>query len=462
MAERNFGNRTLFHGDNLDFLRGLNSETIDLIATDPPFKKGRDFHATPDSLARGARFQDRWSWERDVQGEWVDQLTDDSPDVLHVIEGSRKSCGDDMGAFLCFMGVRLLEMRRILKSTGSIYLHCDPTASHYLKELMDAIFGRKNFRNEIVWCYSGGGIPRNDFPRKHDLLLRYAKSARYTFNVERKPYKENTQAVGIHSTYSGPDNRIDLDRGTPVTDWWTDVPTVTGWSPEKFGYPTQKPLALYGRIIAASSNPGDMVLDPFCGCATTPIAAERLGREWIGMDLWDKAHETVLKRLADEGLATERGTAEGETARMITFGDVRYETQPPERTDAGEVAAPFLYTPSRRTPEPWQRLSRARMAELLAEAQAGQDGGVVCAGCGRELEAPFMELDHRHPRADGGDNWITNRVLLCAPCNGRKGKRLTLSGLADANRKAGWTRDATAARNADMRARASAERIRDG
>lgn len=237
---------------------------------------------------------------------------------------------------------------------------------------------------------------------------------------------------------------------------------MTGWNPEKFGYPTQKPLALYGRIIAASSNPGDVVLDPFCGCATTPIAAERLGREWIGMDLWDKAHETVLKRLADEGLATERGAAEGETARMITFGDVRYETQPPERTDDGEVAAPFLYTPSRRTPEPWQRLSRARMAELLAEAQAGQDGGVVCAGCGRELEAPFMELDHRHPRADGGDNWITNRVLLCAPCNGRKGKRLTLSGLADANRKAGWTRDAAAARNADMRARARAERIRDG
>ena len=215
MAERNFENRTLFHGDNLDFLRGMNSGTVDLIATDPPFKKGRDFHATPDSLASGARFQDRWSWERDVQGEWVDQLTDDEPDVLHVIEGSRKSYGDDMGAFLCFMGVRLLEMRRILKSTGSIYLHCDPTASHYLKELMDAIFEHRNFRNEIVWCYSGGGIPRNDFPRKHDLLLRYTKSAKYTFNVERKPYKENTQAVGIHSTYSGPDNKIDLGAALP-------------------------------------------------------------------------------------------------------------------------------------------------------------------------------------------------------------------------------------------------------
>lgn len=147
---------------------------------------------------------------------------------------------------------------------------------------------------------------------------------------------------------------------------------------------------------------------------------------------------------------------------MITFGEVHYVTDPPEPTDGGEVAAPFLYTPSRRTPEPWQRLSRERMAELLAEAQAGPNGDVVCAGCGRELEAPFMELDHRHPRADGGENYIVNRVLLCAPCNGRKGKRLTLSGLVDANRKAGWTRDGTAARDADMRARAIAERIRDG
>ena len=192
MATPNFKNRTLFQIDNLKVLQKLNSETIDLIATDPPFNKGRDFHATPDSLAKGAKFQDRWSWAEDVEGEWVDQLEDDWPDVLYVINGSRRSYGDDMGAFLCFMGVRLLEMRRVLKPTGSIYLHCDPTASHYLKELMDAVFGRKNFRNEIAWCYSGGGIPRKDYPRKHDLILRYTKSASYTFKVERKPYKENT------------------------------------------------------------------------------------------------------------------------------------------------------------------------------------------------------------------------------------------------------------------------------
>ena len=151
MGVPNWGNRTLFHGDNINFLRAMNSESVHLIATDPPFNKGKDFHATPDSLARGASFQDRWSWDRDVHQEWVDQITDDFPKVMNVIEGSRNSYGDDMGAFLCFMAVRLLEMHRILRTDGSIYLHCDPTASHYLKELMDSIFGHKNFLNEIVW-----------------------------------------------------------------------------------------------------------------------------------------------------------------------------------------------------------------------------------------------------------------------------------------------------------------------
>ena len=180
MSAPNFKNRTLYHGDNLDFLRGMNSESVHLIATDPPFNKGKDFHATPDSLASGARFQDRWSWADDVEGEWVDQITDDHPNVMTVINAARASYGDDMGAFLCFMGVRLLAMHRVLKSDGSIYLHCDPTASHYLKALMDAIFGRKNFRNEITWKRRHGfssavhGSVR--FGICTDTILFYAKS----------------------------------------------------------------------------------------------------------------------------------------------------------------------------------------------------------------------------------------------------------------------------------------------
>ncbi len=163
MADLNFKNRTLYHGDNLEFLRGMNSETVHLIATDPPFNKNRDFLATPDSLAAGARFKDRWRWDDDVREEWTDSIRDDWPAVNGVIAGARLAYGDDMGAFLCWMGVRLMEMRRVLRPDGSIYLHCDPTASHYLKALMDGIFGSENFRNEIVWCYTDRQMQNGGF-----------------------------------------------------------------------------------------------------------------------------------------------------------------------------------------------------------------------------------------------------------------------------------------------------------
>lgn len=422
MPQRNFKNRTLYHADNLPVLRGINSETIDLIATDPPFNKGKDFHATPDSLAAGAKFQDRWSWANDVEGEWVDQITDDWPKVMTVINAARESYGDDMAAFLCFLGVRLLEMHRILKPTGSIYLHIDHTAHAYTKTLMDAVFGRRNFRNEIVWCYSGGGIPKRDFPRKHDTILRYTKSNDYPFTVERKPYKENTQQVGIHSTYTG-HNPIDLKRGTPITDWWTDIATTTGWSPENTGYPTQKPLALYERIIKASSNPDDVVLDPFAGCATTLIAAERLGRQWMGIDIWDGAFGQVKQRMEDN--------------RQL-LSDIPaippVETTAPIRTDDGLTAAPFIQVTERYREPAGPKMTRQGMYEhLLAQY------GPKCQGCDRVFDdARYLELDHNTPRSDGGLNHITNRVLLCSPCNRAKSNTYTLSGLRRLNGKNGW------------------------
>ena len=365
MGIPNFKNRTLFHGDNLPFLRGLNSETVDLIATDPPFNKGRDFHATPDSLAAGAKFQDRWSWADDVEGEWVDQITDDWPNVMTVINAARESYGDDMGAFLCFMGVRLLEMHRVLKSTGSIYLHCDPTASHYVKPLLDAIFGRTNFRNEIVWKRRYGAFSTVHQSKKYgvstDSIFFFAKgdatlfSPQYSFEdpqyqdyikrtfkhvdkdgrryriadlanpaprpnlmYEYKGYlppkngwaisKGKMQAWDAEGRLhfpSKPTGRIQRRRfldelkGKPVQNLWTDIRMISSQSAERTGYPTQKPLSLYERIIKASSNEGDVVLDPFAGCATTPIAAERLGRQWIGMDIWEGAYGVVVQRIND-------------------------------------------------------------------------------------------------------------------------------------------------------------------
>ena len=415
MATPNWANRTLFHGDNLKYMRAMNSESVDLIATDPPFNKGKDFHATPDSLASGAKFQDRWSWEQDVHEEWVDQIADDYPHVINVIQGSRSSYGDDMGAFLCFMAVRLIAMRRILKPTGSIYLHCDPTASHYLKELMDAVFGKKNFRNEIVWCYGSGGASKRHYSRKHDSILFYVRDGGYTFNVDavREPYssphKSMTPKVIGDKTYQKmhPLGRIPFD-------WW-QIPILTNSDKQRTGYPTQKPPKLYERIIKASSNEGEIVLDPFAGCATTLVASEKLNRQWVGIDLWDKASDVVVERLAQEGLLATPNPYDGPDGQITAGleGEVTFTSEPPERTDDGVYAVPYL-RPKVLVKEPeGPKYTRQQMYEHLLDQH-----GARCQGCDRVFDDHrYLELDHNTPRADGGINHISNRVLLCGPCN---------------------------------------------
>ena len=454
MAAANFQNRTLYHGDNLAFLRGMNSETVHLIATDPPFNKNKDFHATPDSIAAGARFKDRWKWDKDVEEEWIDDIQDDWPAVWEVIGAARAAYGDDMGAFLCWLGVRLMEMHRVLRPDGSLYLHIDHTAHAYVKALLDAIFGKQNFQNEIVWYYSGGGASKRRFARKHDTLLFYTKSNKWTFNVDdvRVPHKwvaGQKRADGSKRDYSKgklPDDVIQLH-------------SVMPWANERTGYPTQKPLALYRRIIKASSNKGDIVLDPFCGCATTPIAAEQLERQWIGMDIWDGAYQIVLERLEQEKLVV-READKAKQPHLITFGDVHYETKPPIRTDDNEIAAPMPKLKIQRPKEPWQKITHKQIVKVLTQAQ-GTINGVICAGCGRVLEKEFMELDHITPKSEGGRNDISNRVLLCRPCNGRKRDNFTLKGLRRENKKVGWTKDAGLAKLAQDKARGTAEWVRD-
>ena len=452
--EANWKNRTLFHGDNLRFLRAMNSESVDLIATDPPFKKGRDFHATPDSLADGAKFQDRWSWERDVHREWTDQITDDYPRLMEAIESARYAHSDGMGAFMCFMAVRLLEMHRLLKPTGSIYLHCDPTASHYLKAVLDAVFGQKNFVNELIWHYGSGGRAATFFPQKHDVLFWYAK--------KQKNRKFNADAIGIPRNecslcgsalekWNNLKKHVDEDGRTyrtiksagkiyryyddkPVlpTDVWLGINHLQQKDPERYGYPTQKPLRLYERIIRASSDEGDMVLDPFCGCATTAVAAERLDRRWAGIDIWESAHQAVIERLRKERLLAPDG--DRRSGDLFPVGQVYYETDPPVRTDDGEAAAPFLRVKVRVKEPEGPRWTRAAMYEHLLDQRGPQ-----CQGCDRTFDDPrYLELDHNTPRSDGGLNHITNRILLCSPCNRLKSNTFTLSGLRRENKKRGY------------------------
>ena len=427
----NFPNRALYQMDNLDMLRGVNSGTIDLVATDPPFNKGRDFHATPESLAAGAKFDDRWRWEVDVQQQWVDQIADDWP-ATHRLINAVKEQESGMAAFMAFLGVRLIECKRVLKETGSVYVHLDTTASHYIKALMDTIFERKNFCNEVVWCYRSTSQAKRWFPRKHDNVLFYSKTDDWLFNhdalelreaysLDRLPKRVNDPVLSRGGSGKWPgatDEELTqrYEKGKLVPDWWEM--TFGPNSPERTGYPTQKPLALYERIIAASSNPGDVVLDPFAGCATTCVAAERLGRQWVGADYWEGTAGLVIQRL-QQHLPAPLQTGDWVTA-------ITHSLTPPERTDEVEDAPTF------RTPTGYKRRVGTRWTRLEMQAMIIEEFGHRCWACSFDWpESEHYELDHVNPDTGGGSNELHNRSLLCGPCNRKKGERLTLVGLRE-------------------------------
>ncbi|MDE0303193.1 MAG: DNA methyltransferase [Gammaproteobacteria bacterium] len=394
MSRANFASESIWTGDNLAVMRGMNSECVDLIYLDPPFNSNRTYEAPIGSKAAGASFKDAWTLD-DVDVHEHGELADRNPAAYSVIEAARQAHGKGMQSYLIFMAVRLMEMRRVLKDTGSIYLHCDPTASHYLKLLMDSIFsGGGQMRNEIIWCYRGPGSPKmRQFNRKHDVIFWYSVGRAWTFNADavrlehhsktRANYKEGLKGSGHADT--------PLRTGKVPESWWAEEKgnglAITAKQKNQYvGYPTQKPLALLDRIIRASSNPGDMVLDPFCGCATALVAADRLGRQWAGIDL-----SPLAIKLVDERIAEDRGKL---FAGAIALDD------PPVRTDMGEL--------------PNYRTHRHRLY--------GEQEG-VCAGCDTHFPFRVMDVDHILPRSRGGTDHADNLQLLCSGCNRSKGSK---------------------------------------
>ena len=358
--EPNWKNKTLFLGDNLHIMRRMNSSLMDLIYADPPFNSGRQYRAPIGSSGElKVVFEDYWREEDldQLEHALLAQYTDDEGISLFskaryhgfnalysVISSSRAAHGKSMFCYLIMMAMRLIECRRLLKETGSIYLHCDPTASHYLKLVMDAIFGPKNFRNEIIWCYQlyAKGFKSNNkycLPRNHDCILWYAKSANHVIREKphvmvdletdpqyfkkdehgwysTRPYNDNEDLSKFpeHCIYSTSSGSTRIKRYVsnpypkPLGCTWTDILDMTYHKSEVCGYPTQKPLPLLERIIKASSNPGDRVFDPFCGCATTLVAAEKLDRQWIGIDISPQAEVEIQKRMRK--LSIDRGEDE--------------------------------------------------------------------------------------------------------------------------------------------------------
>lgn len=411
----------LYYGDNLDVLhRHVDDESVDLVYLDPPFNSNASYNvlfAERDGTQAASQikaFEDTWRWDEGAARAY-EKVVETGGRVSQAMQAFRTFLGDtDMLAYLAMMAPRLVELRRVLKTTGSIWLHCDPTASHYLKMLMDAIFGPEHFRNEIVWQRSTAKAHAfTRFPTAQDSLLYYGKSATVIWNPLYLPHRaeyieshygniepetgrkytlgdclnpnpdrpnlkyewrghlrvwrwtqDKMQAFHdagrlIYTKNGMPRYKRYLDEmpGTPVTSVWTDIPPINSQAQERLGYPTQKPEALLERIIKASSNEGDAVLDPFCGCGTTIAAAQKLNRRWIGIDVTNLAITLIRSRLTD------------------TFGGaVEYEVigEPVSLPDAAKLAAddPYQFQ--------WWALGLvgARPVEQKKGADKGIDGRI--------------------------------------------------------------------------------------
>jgi len=308
---------TLYYGDNLAILRDfIKDESIDLIYLDPPFNSKADYNILykeptgEPSKAQITAFEDTWHWEGAV--DTFNEIMDTAPsEIAQMMKTFKDFLGpNDMMAYLSMMCIRLIELKRVLKDTGSIYLHCDPTASHYLKILMDTVFGKTNIRNEIIWCYRRYTAVANRFQKLHDVILFYSKADNTIFNQQYVQYKDKSGMADSH--YKQDENgewyrwqkrrgqepyKVYLSKeGVKMGDWW-DIPIINASAKERLGYPTQKPETLLERIILASSNEGDTVLDPFCGCGTSISVAERLKRKWIGIDITYLAMKLIKDRL---------------------------------------------------------------------------------------------------------------------------------------------------------------------
>ena len=457
-------NRNLFIADNLKLLEQIDNESIDLICIDPPFAKNqtwvgalrpplsdeereqelatladwgiRDRAAAaragiewPDGENGAAKFKDIWRWEDDVHEDWLDKIKSEYKPLNRVIKTTRYTHGEDTAAYLTYMAIRLIEMHRVLKPTGSIYLHCDHSANSYLRMTMDAVFGRENFKNEVVWAYRGGGVPKTAFARKHDTILFYGKGKGALFNPQFTEYSEATQRLVKSRGGVSIDNKVrNLDRGATMPDWWVDINALQTWSPERTGYPTQKPVALAERIIKASTNPGDIVLDCFAGCAYVPVAAERNGRQWIACDISPRSL-TVLRRQFEKFRYTINGEQQGEEPPMIAAADVtiRSPYDLPTRTDKSPEPIRTKPLPELEFKVPSSIIPEKEMLEFLLDLS-----GYMAWCCGFANRMPDgsivrmannFHLDHIDPKSKGGLNQITNRAPMCQRHNIRKKDR---------------------------------------
>lgn len=462
MAEPNWNNRTLFVADNIRILRGMNSESVDCIATDPPFNKKRIFNAPLGSRQAEQRFDDRWRWD-EVTDEWQDLIATDHPAIKEIIEAAvvieggsidqrtgkidTRRVRNSIAAYLAYMAPRIVEMHRVLKPTGVLFMQCDTEANAYLRLLLDAVFGRRNFINEITRRrIEAKGLMTRRLANNCDVILAYGRSNRYKWNLPYEPYDmtnldektlkqydkiENGRRYTLDNLANPNDDRpnleyeflgvtrvwrwtrermeaalaagrvvqakpgnvprykrfLDEQPGKPRDDIWGDVVQLES---SELDWDTRKPLSLYKRLIECGSDEGDMVLDPFAGCATACVAAEDLQRKWVGIDIDPVAEEATYIRLREA------------TGLNMTEQPVTVRKSPPRRQDV-------------------ERVPDDKLRDALWNRQGRQCANPYCDA--ENLRKVDLQLDHRIPKVRGGEDGVMNRIGLCGNCNARKGRK---------------------------------------
>lgn len=517
IQDLNVQNRTLFEGDNLKYLQAINTNSVDLIVTDPPYNKSKDFYVTLDGYT-SLSYQDRWTWKEDVHDRWMENIQEHEPKIYSIIRSAVDSSGEDMGAFLIFMAMRLIEMRRILKPNGSIYLQCDDFADVWLGALMESVFGKDKFRSKIVWHRSRGGHQdsTNEFGHVVDFIYFYGpkiidinrilipkdknyiennkngkdsigyyrhrlptrKTRKLSSRESNMPWKgydpatkkvdwtipkpnsdkakflvERTSLSNDYLTEKSILKRLDMlfeagliffnkngvpylkeylevyMKGTKPTNLWTNIRPIKGNSSESVEFDTQKPLALIERQILASSNLGDVVMDPFAGSCTALIAAEKLGRKWIGMDVGHVSGDLLNLRIAknpniaatpeDVTVTSEvpiRNYTKSEKANLglpVAYFECPTKTLNQERSLSNKIFKEII--------------KKEKFTEILRRIEkiAGIPGGYgVCPCCGHVLHFKNFDLDHIIPQSKGGKTTRENTQILCHHCNTTKNDRL--------------------------------------
>ena len=520
---------TTFICDNLPFLKSLDDESIDLVCIDPPFGKEQAFEGKlkdplteeerrierdmmaswgvydadtaygkgiefPDQEGRTAKFEDIWSFRTRVYEDWMDELKVACPGAYWLIHATRHTHSDSIAAYIAFMVERMLEIRRILKPTGSVYLHCDHEANAYLRQMLDAVFGESNFRNEIAWERTTSRSHGRQFGRLHDTILFYSKSSDYTWNPIYVPLNEggadkyryndddgkgtyrldnvvSPSASGGYyydlglgekqpdNGYRMPEERAlewieagtlvvkegkvpmrkryaDDSKGVMLGSVWHDIRVLNSQAIERTGYPTQKPQALAERIILSSTDPGDLVLDCFAGCAYVPVAAQLTGRRWIACDMSPRAWTVVRRQFHKHpklGIVSE-----GDLPQDDAEPDVKLRPQLATANRVIKVRGPNEL-PQRRTAEAPRLVTNTRLAEPLYRQKPKESSdeiwdafvlewGTGCWYCGRPTGGHRQELhlDHIEPnKRDGSNDDCWNRALSCTVCNSNKSDKLT-------------------------------------